>query len=198
MIRRPPRSTRTYTLFPYTTLSDLVRHRDSFTVALVIEFGEPALAVSVLEGAVVARDDGPAVAVRVIDVEHRHITVPLGADRAPQNPEILRRFVGHQGDPRTARRPVPRGVAAALHQNRQAGHQRQRHGDLPPHPRSSPNPHRRFATILAANNRLASNTWSCLGFYSPVQATRPAQADREEYLERSEEHTSELQSLMRI
>src|SRR3546814_9076770 len=45
MIRRPPRSTRTDTLFPYTTLF----RSSTYTARLIADFGVPAASIRVIE-----------------------------------------------------------------------------------------------------------------------------------------------------
>src|SRR3546814_13805039 len=68
MIRLPPRSTRTGTLFPYTTLSDLLPHREHRGL-LLVEIGLVRLAEDVrdVDRRPVERQDLHALLIAVLD-----------------------------------------------------------------------------------------------------------------------------------
>src|SRR3546814_12642383 len=94
MIRRPPRSTRTDTLFPYTTLFRSLRHQ------FLAELFRAALPVGLEAGLPVTRD--LALAVLPEQVLRRAELALLGVDRAgraaDEGEEVLvNRLPGHDG-----------------------------------------------------------------------------------------------------
>src|SRR3546814_12541844 len=107
MIRRPPRSTRTDTLFPYTTLfrSALLRLGDLLLALLIEEVHE--------DEARDAEDRLPHLELRVVD-----ITVAAGELAAPADTDLearrqRRKTRRHLLDPDRVRRQVSLGVPAA-------------------------------------------------------------------------------------
>src|SRR3546814_21137632 len=82
MIRRPPRSTRTDTLFPYTTLfRSLIAGTGRFNSALLAETGTRCLLKSGAEGVFMAaaRDRGLGICVKADDGTGRAAQVAIGA-----------------------------------------------------------------------------------------------------------------------
>src|SRR3546814_16366721 len=113
MIRRPPRSTRTDTLFPYTTLfrskflegalaSEIGRHRDRDRVEHAAELGRQA------GDPVRLVDEGIALVVRVAAADRQ--AEPVGevegevAEHRPCiGPHVARRITAEAGQPKTGR-----------------------------------------------------------------------------------------------
>src|SRR3546814_6796009 len=82
MIRRPPRSTRTDTLFPYTTL-----FRSHAPIGLPLQLAMAAGHGKLGPGAVlVLEDDGPRLGVRHL---HRHLQHPAGLRRSEEHTSEL-------------------------------------------------------------------------------------------------------------
>src|SRR3546814_11679525 len=108
MIRRPPRSTRTDTLFPYTTL--FRSHHAVRPVAIGLDLGGELIDVadSTEEGKLVAADDGNAPAVAPFDAAQRHevgieAVLIAGQHRSGLADEVV---VGERGDDRSEERRV--------------------------------------------------------------------------------------------
>src|SRR3546814_5179804 len=184
MIRRPPRSTRTDTLFPYTTLfrSD---QGDEGGAAIAVDHGladlrlEGEKALDALRCDIVAARVDDDVLLPVGDLE---ITVAVDhADVAGVQPAVVQH----------ARRrlwivPVAQHQQFATHQYLPI----RGDADLHPAQRRAHGVELDLVGTVAAHHR---------GRFGLAVTLEQAQAERgEEEPDRSEEHTSELQSLMRI
>src|SRR3546814_19289548 len=92
MIRRPPRSTRTDTLFPYTTLfRSLIAGTGRFNSALLAETGTRCLLKSGAEGVFMAaaRDRGLGICVKADDGTGRAPQVAIGAILAQDRKSLV-------------------------------------------------------------------------------------------------------------